>query len=77
MSYERTNARTDAAEDVDGGAAAQCGALYLDGYRCRNEHIEDIARENVGVVVTVGDAVYLYTRDFDWTFRPGGGRPAC
>ena len=56
---------------------AQCGALYVDGYRCRNEHIESIAMDRVGVVVTLSGSVHLYTRDFDWTFRPGGGAPAC
>jgi len=77
MSYERTNARAEAAANVDGTAASQCGALYLDGYRCRNEHIEEIDRNRIGVVVPLDGAVYLYTRDFDWTFRPGGGGAVC
>lgn len=71
-SSERTNARAEAPDP--GG---QCGALYVNGYRCRNEHIEEIDMDRVAVVVTLGSAVHLYTRNFDWTFRPGGGQPAC
>lgn len=72
MSYERTNARA-AGDDPE----AQCGALYVDGFRCRNEHIEDIVMAQISVVVTTRGSVYLYTRDFDWTFSPGGAAPAC
>jgi len=71
-SWERTNARAEAL-DPD----AQCGALFVDGYRCRNEFIEEIDMDRIAVVVTLGSAVHLYTRTFDWTFRPGGGEPAC
>jgi len=56
---------------------AQCGALYVDGYRCRNEHIESIVMDRIAVVVTLSGSVHLYTREFDWTFRPGGGALAC
>jgi hypothetical protein len=56
---------------------AQCGAIYVDGRRCRNEHLESIAMDRIGVVVALRGAVHLYTRQFDWTFRPGGGAPGC
>ena len=69
---ERTNAQAEEA-DPD----AQCGALYVDGHRCRNEYIEEIVMDRIAVVVTLRSAVYLYTREFDWTFRPGGGGPGC
>jgi Carboxypeptidase regulatory-like domain len=73
---DRTNARADAAaEDPD--ARAQCGALYLNGYRCRNEHIELIDQNQIAVVVTFRGAAHLYTRDFDWTFKRGGESGAC
>ena len=72
MSYERTNARAES-QDPE----AQCGALYVDGFRCRNEHIEDIMMETISVVVTTRGSVYMYTRDFDWTFSPAGAAPAC
>jgi hypothetical protein len=75
MGYERTMAASEAAGNVDD--QSQCGALYLDGYRCRNEFLEQIDRDRIGVVVTIGEAVYLYTREFDWTFRPGVGTPTC
>jgi hypothetical protein len=71
-SSERTNARAEGPDPE-----AQCGALYVDGYRCPNEHIEEIDMDRIAVVVTLGSAVRLYTRRFDWTFRPGGGAPAC
>ena len=75
MGYERTMAASEAAANVDD--QSQCGALYLDGYRCRNEFLEEIDRDRIGVVVTIGEAVYLYTREFDWTFRPGDSAPTC
>lgn len=56
---------------------SSCGSLFVDGYRCRNEHIEEIVMDRIAVVVTLESEVHLYTRDFDWTFRPGGGSPAC
>ena len=72
MSAERTNARAEASD-----REAQCGALYVDDRRCRNEHIEDIVMDRIAVVVTFRGAVHMYTRGFDWTFRPGGGEPGC
>jgi len=72
MSYERVMAGSGT-PDPD----APCGALYVDGYRCPNARIEEIDMDRIGVVVTVDGAVHMYTRDFDWTFRPGGGAPAC
>lgn len=69
---DRINARAEV-PDLD----AQCGALYVDEYRCRNEHIEEIDPDRIAVVVTTRGAVRLYTREFDWTYRPGGGAPAC
>jgi len=50
-----------------------CGSLYLDGYLVPNEQVEQIQMESVAVVVTLPGSVRLYTRDFDWTMRPGGG----
>lgn len=75
MSYERINAKADAAEERD--FSSQCGALYLNGYRCRNEQIEEIPMDRIAVVVTLEGSVHLYTRDFDWTFRPGFEGGAC
>lgn len=75
MQYERINARADAMDQRD--FSDQCGALYLNGYRCRNEQIEEIDLDRIAVVVTFRGAVRLYTRDFDWTFRPGFEGGAC
>lgn len=75
MGYERTMARADAASSID--PERQCGAVYVDGIRCRNEHLEEIDMDRIAVVVTVESAVYLYTRDFGWTFRPGSSTGAC
>lgn len=76
MGYERTQAAADAqGQPVD--PASSCGALYVDGIRCRNEHIEQIDRSRIGVVVVLPGVVRLYTRDFDWSFRPGGRTGAC
>lgn len=75
MQYERINARADAAEERE--LSRQCGALYLNGIRCRNEHIEEIPMDRIAVVVTLEGSVHLYTRDFDWTFRPGFEGGAC
>ncbi|MDX1493998.1 MAG: carboxypeptidase-like regulatory domain-containing protein [Longimicrobiales bacterium] len=72
MGYERIMAQGES-QDVP----ASCGALYVDGFRCPNEHLEEIEMERIAVVVTLEGAVHLYTREFDWTFRPGGGLPAC
>ena len=52
----------------------QCGSLLVDGYEVPNEHIESIDFDQVAVVVTVPGQVRLYTRGFDWTMKPGGGR---
>lgn len=71
-SAERTNARTEASDPE-----AQCGALYVNDYRCRNEHLEEIVMDRIAVVVTLHGSVHVYTRDFDWTFRPAGGAGAC
>jgi len=70
--WERQNARSETADPE-----RQCGALYVDDHRCRNEHIEEIVMDRIAVVVTFFGAVHMYTRDFDWTFQPGGGGPAC
>ena len=50
----------------------QCGGLYVDDHRFRNEHIEEIDMDRIAVVVVLGGSVYLYTRTFEWTMRPGG-----
>jgi len=62
---------TASAEDVAAAAERPCGLLYLDDHRYQNEHIEEIDMDRIGVVVVVDGAVYLYTRDFEWTVRPG------
>lgn len=63
-----------AGEAFDTGGGGGCGTLYLDGYRVPNEHIEEVEMEGVAVVVTLPGTVRLYTRDFDWTMKPGGNR---
>lgn len=75
MGYERVMAAQDASNSVD--PRRQCGQLILDGIRCRNEHIEEIPMDQIAVVVTVPGEVRLYTRDFDWTFKPGGAAGSC
>jgi len=55
------------------GGERECGALSVDGYDLPNEHIEEIDLDKIAVVVVFPGSVRLYTRDFDWTFRPGGG----
>lgn len=72
MGYQRVMAASASADPT-----TQCGALYLDGILCRNEHIESIDRSKVAVVVVTRGVVRLYTRDFDWTFRPAGNAGAC
>lgn len=72
MSHDRVMAASNPTQ-----TQAPCGALYVDGYRCQNAFIEEIDMDRIGVVVVVDGAVRLYTRDFDWTFRPGGGALAC
>jgi hypothetical protein len=75
MFHERINARADAAEGRD--FPDSCGALYLNGYRCPNEQIEEIPLDRIAVVVALPGSVRLYTRDFDWTFRRGFEGGAC
>lgn len=53
------------------GGERQCGNLMVDGYRVPNEHIESIELDRIVVVVLFPGQVRLYTREFDWTFRPG------
>lgn len=76
MGYERTMARAEAATAVD-DPGRQCGAIYVDGLRCRNEHLEEIDMDHIAVVVTLEDAVHLYSRTFDWTFRRGSLAQGC
>ena len=75
MSYERVNARAE--ETGDRAEPGQCGALYLNGYRCRNEQLEEIDMDRIAVVVATEGTVRLYTRDFDFTFRRSGQTAAC
>ncbi|MDX1645887.1 MAG: carboxypeptidase-like regulatory domain-containing protein [Longimicrobiales bacterium] len=75
MGYERV---MEATEDRERDPRTrQCGALYLNGHRCRNELIEEIHMDRIAVVVAFRDAVHLYTRDFDWTYRPGFSGAVC
>jgi len=56
----------------------ECGAsIYMNGYPCPTAHIESIDLDHIAVVVRLRGAVYMYTRDFDWTFRPGFRTGAC
>lgn len=56
----------------------ECGKyFYVDGYTCPAEHLESLDLDRIGVVVRLAGDVHLYTRDFDWTFRPGSGSGAC
>jgi len=57
--------------------APRCGALFVNDVRCPAEHMETIDMAAIGVVVRLGGAVRLYTRDFDWTFRSRSGRIPC
>ena len=75
MGYERVMAAQDVSNSVD--PRRQCGQLILDGIRCRNEHIEEIPMDQIAVVVTIPGEVRLYTRDFDWTFKPGSAAGSC
>ncbi len=61
----------------DAGGERLCGTLSVDELRCPVEHIEDIAMDRIAVVVVLGGNVRLYTRDFDWTFRPAGRLGVC
>jgi len=61
----------------DAGGERRCGSLYLDDIRCQNEHIEEIPMDAIAVVVVLGGNVRLYTRQFDWTFRPVGRVGVC
>lgn len=56
------------------GGERRCGQLMVDGYRVPNEHLETIAMDRIAVVVTLPGQVRLYTREFDWTMRPGSRR---
>lgn len=75
MGYERVMAAQDVSNSVD--PRLQCGQLILDGIPCRNEHIDEIPMDQIAVVVTVPGEVRLYTRTFDWTFKPGGAAGSC
>ena len=63
--------------EADGGAGqslsglgASCGSLYVDERRIPNEHIDSIDMATIAVVMTLPGTVRMYTRDFDWSFRP-------
>lgn len=59
--------------EESGQGGSGCGSLYLDGYPVPNDQIEQLEMESVAVVVTLPGTVQLYTREFDWTMRPGAG----
>ncbi len=70
-SMARINAAADAATPVAVETMnAQCGQLFLDGIQCRNEHIEEIDLDRIAVVVLTPGSVRLFTRGFEWTFKP-------
>lgn len=78
--WQRQNEAVERAAEGPGETPTrkgQCGALFVDGYQCSNEYIESIDMDRIGVVVTLENAVHMYTREFDWTFRPSGGAPSC
>lgn len=52
----------------------QCGKLTVDGFVVRNEHIESVDFDRIGVVVTLPGEVRLYTREFEWNYRSGRTR---
>lgn len=72
---ERINPANPATDPRD--PSQQCGAIFVDGLRCRNDHLEEILIDRIGVVVAFSNSVHLYTRDFDWTFRPANGGGVC
>jgi hypothetical protein len=80
-SADRTMAASSAAQTGAVAAAhasqSQCGALYVDDYRCPNELVHEIDMDRIAVIVTLEGSVHMYTREFDWTFRPGGSARAC
>ena len=51
-----------------------CGLLYVDGYRRPNEFIESVDLESVAAVIVTlqPPRVWLFTKTFDWTEKPGG-----
>ena len=61
------------AVEESGRGEGGCGSLYLDEYPVPNDQIEQLEMESVAVVVTLPGTVRLYTREFDWTMRPGAG----
>lgn len=51
---------------------APCGRLVVDDMPVPTAHIDSIDHRRVAVVVYFPGQVRLYTRTFDWTFKPGG-----
>lgn len=49
-----------------------CGTLVIDDRVVPTEHIDQLDKSEIAVVVILGTAVRLYTYSFDWTMRPGG-----
>lgn len=58
------------AQSLDALGGSGCGSLYLDGRRIPNEHIESIDMERVAVIMMLPGTVRMFTRSFDWSFRP-------
>ncbi|MEM7414806.1 MAG: carboxypeptidase-like regulatory domain-containing protein [Gemmatimonadota bacterium] len=72
MGYERVmeaQARPD--------PTSTCGTLYINGFRCPNDQIEALDRYRVAAVVVLPGEVHMFTRDFDWSLKPGGANGAC
>lgn len=64
--------RRDLASAGSGGERL-CGQLFVNDVRCPNEHVEEFDMDRIAVVVLLGGAVRLYTRDFEWNFDPNRG----
>ena len=51
--------------------SAGCGSLYVDGIRLPVEHIETLDSRTFAIVVVLPPTVYVFTRGYEWGFRPG------
>lgn len=51
-----------------------CGGLFVDDLPVPAEHLEEIDKREIAVIVLLPPNVRLYTYAFDWTMRPGRRR---
>lgn len=56
---------------IPDGEPAECdaGSLFVNDRRIPNEQIDHVDLTTIAVVVTLPNAVRMYTYDFDWAFR--------